>query len=103
MGGVNLRLSVVMLNIGALKTQCSPGVSDSKESVCNAGNLRLTPGSGRFPGEGNGNTLQCSFLGNPIDRGAWQARVHGVTKSQTQLSDSNFHFRDSSERYRLAE
>ena len=38
------------------------------------------PGSGRSPGEGNGNPLQCSCLGNPIDRGAWQAAVHGVTK-----------------------
>ena len=42
---------------------------------------------GRSPGEGNGNPLQCSCRGNPMDRGAWQAVVHGVTKSQTQLSD----------------
>ena len=45
------------------------------------------PGSGRAPGEGNGNTLQYSCLENPMDRGAWQATVHGVAKSQTQLSD----------------
>ena len=43
------------------------------------------PGSGRSPGEGNGNPLQYSCLENPIDRGAWRAIVHGVAKSQTQL------------------
>ena len=42
-------------------------------------------GSGRSPGEGNGNPLQYSFLENPMDRGAWQATVHGVAKNQTQL------------------
>ena len=41
----------------------------------------------RFPGEGNGNLLQCSCLENPKDRGAWQATLHGVIKSRTQLSD----------------
>ena len=46
-----------------------------------------TPGSGRSPGEENGNLLQLSCLENPIDRGAWQPTVHGVAKSQTQLSD----------------
>ena len=45
------------------------------------------PGSGRSPGEGNGNLLQYSCLENPMDRGAWQAKVQGVAKSQTQLSD----------------
>ena len=43
-------------------------------------------GSGRSPGEGNGSPLQYSCLGNPVDRGAWWATVHGVTKSWTQLS-----------------
>ena len=43
-------------------------------------------GSGRSPGEGNGNPLQYSCLENPMDRGAWGATVHGVTKSQTRLS-----------------
>ena len=47
------------------------------------GDTGLIPGSGRSPGEGNGNPLQYSFLGNPMDRGAWQATVHGVTKNQT--------------------
>ena len=45
------------------------------------------PGLGGFPGEGNGNPLQYSCLENPMDRGAWQATVHGISKSQTQLSD----------------
>ena len=44
-------------------------------------------GSGRSPGEGNGNPLQYSCLENPKDRGAWQATVHGITKSPTQLGD----------------
>ena len=50
------------------------------ESACNAGDLGLIPVSGRFPGEGNGNPLQYSCLDNPMDRGAWQATVHGVTE-----------------------
>ena len=49
--------------------------------------VRKIPGSGRSPGEGNGNPLQYSCLGNPMDRAAWWATVHGVTKSQTRLSD----------------
>ena len=53
----------------------------------NAGDAGSIPGSGRSPGEGNGNPLQCSCLENPTDRGAWLATVHGVTKSWTQLSD----------------
>ena len=70
----------------------SPGGSDGNESNCNAGgsNLGLIPGSGRSRGEGNGNPLQYSCLGNPMDREAWWATVHGVTKSRTQLSDFTF-------------
>ena len=52
-----------------------------------AGDSGSIPRSGRSPGVGNGNPLQYSFLGNPMDRGAWWATVHGVTKSQTWLSD----------------
>ena len=52
-----------------------------------AGDEGLIPESGRSPEEGNGNTLQYSCLGNPMDKGAWRAAVHGVTKSQTQPSD----------------
>ena len=65
----------------------SPGGSDSKKSACNAGDLGSIPGSERAPGEGNGNPLQHSCLENPMDRGAWWATVHGITKSQTQLSN----------------
>ena len=63
------------------------GSSDSKESVCNVGDPDLIPGLGRSPGEGNGYPLQYSGLENSTDRGAWQAAVHGVSKSRTQLSD----------------
>ena len=47
----------------------------------------MIPGLGRSPGEGNGNPLQYSCLEKPMDRGAWQATVHGVAKSRTQLSN----------------
>ena len=60
-----------------------PGSSDSKESACNAGDPGLIPGSGRSPGEGNGNPLQYSCLNKTMDRGAWWATVHGVIKSWT--------------------
>jgi len=60
-----------------------PGGSDSKESACSAGDLGLIPGLGRSPGVGNGNPLQYSCLENSMDRGAWQATVHGVAWSQT--------------------
>ena len=58
--------------------------SDGKGSACNTGDLGLIPGSGRTPGEGNGNPLQYSCLENSMDRGAWWFTVHGVTKSWTQ-------------------
>ena len=64
-----------------------PDGSESKESACNAKDPGLNPGLGRSPGEGNGDPLQYSCLENSMDGGAWQATVHGVTKSQTQLSD----------------
>ena len=54
--------------------------SDCKESACNAGDTDLIPGWGRYPVEGNGNPLQCSCLGNPMDRGEWRTTVHGVEK-----------------------
>ena len=65
-----------------------PGGSDGKESpACYAGDAGLISGLGRSPREGHGNPLQYSCLENPKDRGAWPATVHGVAKSQTQLSD----------------
>ena len=63
------------------------GGSGGKVSAYNAGNLGLIPGSGRTTGEGNGNPLQYSCLGNPMDEEAWWATVHAVTESQTQLSN----------------
>ena len=51
-----------------------------KESACSAEDPGSVPGSGRFPGEGNGNSLQYYCLGNPVDRESWQATVHGVAK-----------------------
>ena len=59
----------------------------SKQSTCNAGDVGSIPGSGRFPGGGNGNPLQYSRVGNPMDGGAWWATVHGVGNSWTRLSD----------------
>ena len=62
----------------------------TKNLPANAGDIRdesSIPGSGRSPGEGNGDPLQHSCLENPMDRGAWRVTVHGVTKCQTQLSD----------------
>ena len=61
-----------------------------KNLPANAENIRdksLIPGSGRSPGGGHGNSLQYSWLENPMDRGAWQATIHMVTKSRTQLSN----------------
>ena len=58
-----------------------------KESSCNAGDLGSIPGSGPSLGEGNRYPLQYFCLENPMDRGAWWATVHGVTKSHTQLSN----------------
>ena len=69
-----------------------PGGSEVKASACNARDLGSIPGSGRFPGKGNGNPLQYSCLENPMDRGAWRATVHGVAKSWTRLSDFTFTF-----------
>ena len=62
-------------------------VVQTVESACSAGDLGLIPGLGRSPGDGNGNPLQYSCLEDSMDVGAWQATVHGVTKSWTQLSN----------------
>ena len=67
---------------GDIYTWGFPGGSTVKNPPANAGDVGLIPGSGRSPGEGDGNPLQNSCLGNPMDRGAWLATVHGVPKSQ---------------------
>ena len=74
------------------------GGSVSKESACNAEDPGSAPASSRSPGEGNGNPLQCSYLGNPMDRRAWRATVHGVANSQTRLST---HTQSSEELYEI--
>ena len=63
-----------------------PGGSEVKASACNAGDPGSIPGSGRSPGEGNGNPLQYSCLENPMDGGAWWATAHWVAKSWTRLT-----------------
>ena len=65
-----------------------PGGSVVKNPLVNTGDMGLIPGSGRSPGEGNGNPFQYFCWDNPMDRGASQATVHGVTKNQTRFSDS---------------
>ena len=67
-----------------------PGVSECKESVCNAGDPGSIPESGRFPGEGKGNPLQYSCLENSVDRGVWQAIVHGGHKEPDMTEWLNF-------------
>ena len=60
-----------------------------KNTPANAGDAGSIPGSGRCPGEGNGNPLQYSCLGDPTDRGAWWATVHGVTKEPDMTEQLN--------------
>ena len=60
-----------------------------KKSTCNAGDKGWISGSGRFPGEGNGSPLQYFCLENPMDRGAWQATVHVVTKRHNSVTKQN--------------
>ena len=67
------------------------GGLDGKEFTCNAGNLGSIPGSGIFPGEENGHPLHYSYLENSMDKRAWQAIGHGVTKSQTGLRTKHTH------------
>ena len=76
-----------------LSNKGSPGVSENKESACNAEDPDLIPGWGNSSGEGNGNQFQSSCMENPIGSGeAWQAPIHGITESLTQLSNKHFHF-----------
>ena len=81
-----------MIPVWGIKIPHATGGSEVKASACNVGDLGSVPGLGRSPGEGNGNPLQYSCLENPMDRGTWQAPVHRVAKSQTQLSNFIFTF-----------
>ena len=85
-----LKFAVYIANLGL------PGGSVSKESACNAGDLGLTPGLGRSPGEGIGYPLQSSCRENSTDRGAWWATVHRITKSRTLLSNKHTYTRSRS-------
>ena len=67
-----------------------PGGSAVKNLLANARDTGLIPGSRRSPGEGNGYSLQCSCLGNPMDRGAWWATILGLTMSQARLRNQHF-------------
>ena len=71
------------------KVMC-PGGSDGKASACNAGDPGSIPGTGRSPGEGNGNPLQYFWLENPMDGESWWSTVHGVAKSWTRLKNFLF-------------
>ena len=74
----------MILNIKeARENKGSPGGSDSKESAYNAGDSDLIPGLGRSPGEENSYPLQYPCLEKSMDRGAWLARVHGASESDT--------------------
>ena len=77
------RLDLLLMSILTLDLLCIFGGSNGKESACTVGDLGSIPGLGRSPGEGNGNPLQCLCLDKPMDRGAWWATVHGVSKSWT--------------------
>ena len=79
-------LHLQLLRIHLLSSQGFPCSSVGKESACTAGDLGLIPGLGRSPGEGNGNPLQYFCLENPMDRGAWQATVHGVVRVRRDLA-----------------
>ena len=77
----------VSILVVALSIMCFPAGLMVNNPLANAGDAGLMPGSGGSPGEGNGNLLQYSYLGNPMDKGAWQATVHGVAKESDRLSD----------------
>ena len=78
---------VICLYLFQLCASCIPWWLSVKEPACSAGDLGSIPGSGRSPGEGNGNPLLYSCLDNCMDRGAWRATVHAVIESWTWLSD----------------
>ena len=79
LGYISMYLYISMQHMGL------PWWLSSKESTCNAGDMGLIPGSERAPGEENGYSLQYSCLGNPMDREAWRATVHGVSRVRHNL------------------
>ena len=87
----NQLFEIIIILVNTNRKQGFPGGSAVKSPPAKAGDVGSTPGLRRILGEGNGNPLQYSSLGNPLDRGAWQATVHEVAKSRTGLSD--FHLK----------
>ena len=84
MGPEISKSGILVIHLGVIWHCYSfPGGSDGKASACNEGDTGSIPGSGRSPGEGNGNLLQYSCLENSTDGGAWWAVVHAIAKSQT--------------------
>ena len=80
----NKRTKLIICSLGA--SQWHSWVKNPPSNAEDARDMGSIPESGRSPGEENSNLLQYSCLGNPIDRGAWQATVHGVTKSDTHFT-----------------
>ena len=80
MGGKKSILGFICLISSPGQLLASLLAQSGKESACNAGDLGSNPGTGRSPGEGNGNPLQYSCLESPMARGVWRATVHGVTR-----------------------
>ena len=91
-GRSHLNLNDLALNLCKIWFGGFPGALYGKESACNAGELSLIPGSGRFPREGNGYPLPYSCLENSMDRGAWQAIVHGIAKELDMTEGLILHF-----------
>ena len=80
------------INSDSVMGRGSPGGPGGKESSRNAGDLGSIPGSGKFPGDGNGDPLQYVCLGNPMARGTWWVTVYRAAKSWTRQSDHHYHF-----------
>ena len=85
----NKYILVFVPTSGIQTKEVRSGGSDGKESACKAGDLGSTSGLGRFPGEANGYPFLYSCLGNPMDRGVWQATVHGLTKGLMTKTTAN--------------
>ena len=79
--------AIAIIRIIELSALGFPSSLDGKAPACNGEDPGLVPGLGRCPGEGNGNPLWDPCLENSMDRGAWQATVHGIAKSWIELSD----------------
>ena len=85
---IDVKLYAIQMKLSLKNCVGTSLVADGKASACKAGDLGSIPGLGKSPGEGNGSPLQQSCLENLMDGGTWQATVHGVAKSWTQLSHS---------------